>query len=106
MTEKRDGRAKAAFPAYSPKTNPGNCPKGRFPGICWPEAEEKKICLCGSWFYSYQDLKTVSSRRRRMLLSACGDIYPQKQEGTPQKRTAFVGRGEAKAQVKFSACGK
>ena len=26
--------------------------------------------------------------------------------GTPQRRTAFVGRGEAKAQVEFSACGK
>ena len=27
-------------------------------------------------------------------------------KGSPQRRMAFVGRGEAKAQVEFSACGK
>ena len=27
-------------------------------------------------------------------------------KGSPQRHTAFVGRGEAKAQVEFSACGK
>ena len=52
---------------------------------------------CG-FFDSLRSLRTTSS------FGSAQEKPPLK--GSPQRRMAFVGRGEAKTQVEFSACGK
>ena len=77
------------------------------PAIVYPESLRyvplRMTRFLGSCGWNSKGLR-AAKRRPYGIYRWCGEKASPK--GSPQRRMAFVGRGEAKAQVEFSACGK